>query len=140
VSSVKYELGFISQKTTFFIVTAVKTSNLTSMKLAAVAYWSIGRDRTTGHAHGTVGLYTTWHSLGSGTDAASSKARRLSWVYEQTPQAVGNTIVCVMTKCRLVGYIASGLRQHCRSWYQAPSSPCRWFTFRERVSCSGDTY
>jgi hypothetical protein len=29
VSPVKYELGFISQKTTFFIVTAVKTSNLT---------------------------------------------------------------------------------------------------------------
>jgi hypothetical protein len=29
VSPVKYELGFMSQKTTFFIVTAVKTSNLT---------------------------------------------------------------------------------------------------------------
>jgi hypothetical protein len=29
VSPVKYELVFISQKTTFFIVTAVKTSNLT---------------------------------------------------------------------------------------------------------------
>jgi hypothetical protein len=29
VSPVKYELGFISQKTPFFIVTAVKTSNLT---------------------------------------------------------------------------------------------------------------
>jgi hypothetical protein len=29
VSPVRYELGFISQKTTFFIVTAVKTSNLT---------------------------------------------------------------------------------------------------------------
>jgi hypothetical protein len=29
VSPVKYELCFISQKTTFFIVTAVKTSNLT---------------------------------------------------------------------------------------------------------------
>jgi hypothetical protein len=29
VSPVKYELGFISQKTTFFVVTAVKTSNLT---------------------------------------------------------------------------------------------------------------
>jgi hypothetical protein len=29
VSPVKYELGFISQKTTFFIVTAVETSNLT---------------------------------------------------------------------------------------------------------------
>jgi hypothetical protein len=29
VSPVKYELGFISQKTTFFIVTAVKTSSLT---------------------------------------------------------------------------------------------------------------
>jgi hypothetical protein len=28
VSPVKYELGFISQKTTFFTVTAVKTSNL----------------------------------------------------------------------------------------------------------------
>jgi hypothetical protein len=28
VSPVKYELGFISQKTAFFIVTAVKTSNL----------------------------------------------------------------------------------------------------------------
>jgi hypothetical protein len=26
---VRYELGFISQKTAFFIVTAVKTSNLT---------------------------------------------------------------------------------------------------------------
>jgi hypothetical protein len=29
VFPVRYELGFISQKTTFFIVTAVKTSNLT---------------------------------------------------------------------------------------------------------------
>jgi hypothetical protein len=29
VSSVTYELSFISQKTTFFIITAVKTSNLT---------------------------------------------------------------------------------------------------------------
>jgi hypothetical protein len=29
VSPVKYELGFISQKTTFFIVTTVKTSNFT---------------------------------------------------------------------------------------------------------------
>jgi hypothetical protein len=28
VSPVKYELGFLSQKTTFFIVTAVNTSNL----------------------------------------------------------------------------------------------------------------
>jgi hypothetical protein len=30
VSLVKYELGFISQKTAFFIVNAVKTSNLIS--------------------------------------------------------------------------------------------------------------
>jgi hypothetical protein len=29
VSPVRYELGFISEKTAFFIVTAVKTSNLT---------------------------------------------------------------------------------------------------------------
>jgi hypothetical protein len=29
VSPVKYELGFMSQKTTFFVVTAVNTSNLT---------------------------------------------------------------------------------------------------------------
>jgi hypothetical protein len=29
VSPVRYELGFISQKTAFFIVTAVKTSNFT---------------------------------------------------------------------------------------------------------------
>jgi hypothetical protein len=29
VPPVRYELGFISQKTTFFIVTAVKPSNLT---------------------------------------------------------------------------------------------------------------
>jgi hypothetical protein len=29
VSPVRYELGFISQKAKFFIVTAVKTSNLT---------------------------------------------------------------------------------------------------------------
>jgi hypothetical protein len=28
-SPVKYELGFISQKTAFFIVTAMKSSNLT---------------------------------------------------------------------------------------------------------------
>jgi hypothetical protein len=33
----RYELGFISQKTTFFIVTAVKTSNLyyTEEKMSA---------------------------------------------------------------------------------------------------------
>jgi hypothetical protein len=30
MSPVRYELGFIFQKTTFFIVTAVNTSNLTS--------------------------------------------------------------------------------------------------------------
>jgi hypothetical protein len=29
VSPVRYDMGFISQKTAFFIVTAVKTSNLT---------------------------------------------------------------------------------------------------------------
>jgi hypothetical protein len=29
VSPVKYELGFMSQKTAFFIVTTVRTSNLT---------------------------------------------------------------------------------------------------------------
>jgi hypothetical protein len=29
VSPVRYELGFIAQKTTFFVVIAVKTSNLT---------------------------------------------------------------------------------------------------------------
>jgi hypothetical protein len=34
VSPMRYELGFLSQKTTFFIVTAVKTSNLTLMKLS----------------------------------------------------------------------------------------------------------
>jgi hypothetical protein len=33
VSPVRYELGFISQKTAFFIVTAVKTSNLTRKDL-----------------------------------------------------------------------------------------------------------
>jgi hypothetical protein len=32
VSPVKYELGFYFQKTAFFIVTAVKTSNLTRMR------------------------------------------------------------------------------------------------------------
>jgi hypothetical protein len=35
VSPVKYELGFISQKTSFFRVTAVKTSNGTGLKVAA---------------------------------------------------------------------------------------------------------
>jgi hypothetical protein len=35
VSPVKYDLGFISQKTAFFIVTAVKTSKLTN-------YYSVG--------------------------------------------------------------------------------------------------
>jgi hypothetical protein len=34
VSPVRYELGFISQKTTFFIVTAMKTSNLTIGRMA----------------------------------------------------------------------------------------------------------
>jgi hypothetical protein len=32
VSPVRYELGFISQKTAFIIVSAVKTSNLTRIK------------------------------------------------------------------------------------------------------------
>jgi hypothetical protein len=35
VSPVRYELGFLSQKTAFFIVTAVKTSNLTLDSLFA---------------------------------------------------------------------------------------------------------
>jgi hypothetical protein len=52
---VRYDLGFISQKTELFIVTAVKTSNLTSirivcaqLKLGSVAFrllaviWKIG--------------------------------------------------------------------------------------------------
>jgi hypothetical protein len=38
VSPVKYELGFISQKTTFFIVTAVKTSNNTE----CISNWKAG--------------------------------------------------------------------------------------------------
>jgi hypothetical protein len=33
VSPVRYELGIISQKTTFFIVTAVKTSNPTFLQV-----------------------------------------------------------------------------------------------------------
>jgi hypothetical protein len=37
VSPVRYELGFISQKTTFFIVTAVETSNLTRGRKAEAA-------------------------------------------------------------------------------------------------------
>jgi hypothetical protein len=32
VSPVRYELGFISQKTAFFIVTVMKTSNLTGTR------------------------------------------------------------------------------------------------------------
>jgi hypothetical protein len=39
VSPVKYELGFISQKTAFFIVTAVNTSNLTGLITFHVSYW-----------------------------------------------------------------------------------------------------
>jgi hypothetical protein len=38
VSPVRNELGFISQKTAFFIVTAVKTSNLTSIRHVAKDY------------------------------------------------------------------------------------------------------
>jgi hypothetical protein len=33
VSPVRYELGFISQKTAFFVVTAVETSNLTNKEI-----------------------------------------------------------------------------------------------------------
>jgi hypothetical protein len=39
VSPVKYELGFISQKTTFFIVTAVKTSNLNVALTSRALQW-----------------------------------------------------------------------------------------------------
>jgi hypothetical protein len=38
MSPVKYELGFISQKTAFFIVTAVKTSNLIYLYMLRVYY------------------------------------------------------------------------------------------------------
>jgi hypothetical protein len=34
---VRYELGFLSQKTAFFIVTAVKTSNLTEEYLVWIS-------------------------------------------------------------------------------------------------------
>jgi hypothetical protein len=37
VSSVRYGLGFISQKQAFFIVTAVKTSNLTTLNFLSVS-------------------------------------------------------------------------------------------------------
>jgi hypothetical protein len=36
VSPVKYELGVIPQKTTFFIVTAVNTSNLTLLSVDTI--------------------------------------------------------------------------------------------------------
>jgi hypothetical protein len=42
VSLVKYELGFISQKTAFFIVTAVKTSNLTQFHIRQQLLQSCG--------------------------------------------------------------------------------------------------
>jgi hypothetical protein len=46
VSPVRYELGFISEKTAFFIVTAVKTSSLTSGKevlfLFPALYFKLG--------------------------------------------------------------------------------------------------
>jgi hypothetical protein len=40
VSPVKYELSFISQKTAFLIVTAVKTSNLTKPRYLSTRYES----------------------------------------------------------------------------------------------------
>jgi hypothetical protein len=47
VSPVKYEKGFISQKTTFFIVTAVKTSNLTTiiMLISFMIFRKLTNDR-----------------------------------------------------------------------------------------------
>jgi hypothetical protein len=41
MSLVRYELGFIPQKTTFFIVTAVKTSNLN----ITLTGWAVQRRR-----------------------------------------------------------------------------------------------
>jgi hypothetical protein len=41
VSPVKYELDFISQKTTFFIVTAVKTSDVYCLFINIVHYVNI---------------------------------------------------------------------------------------------------
>jgi hypothetical protein len=43
VSPVRYELGFISQKTTLFIVAAVKTSNLTILIIVSLRAASIVR-------------------------------------------------------------------------------------------------
>jgi hypothetical protein len=38
VSPVKYELGFISQNTTFLIVTAVETSNLINIETTTTKF------------------------------------------------------------------------------------------------------
>jgi hypothetical protein len=48
MSPVRYELGFISQRTTFFIVTAVKTSNLTYIYRFSLYFTGYGGTRTEG--------------------------------------------------------------------------------------------
>jgi hypothetical protein len=55
VSPVRYELGFISQKTAFFIVTAVRPSNLTQKgSVSALALLLIRERLAETHLQGNV--------------------------------------------------------------------------------------
>jgi hypothetical protein len=66
VSPVKYELGFISQKTTFFIVTAEKTSNLTCFPLDFGEFMYLSTCNTSNRyeAVTVVGVVTAEHPVG----------------------------------------------------------------------------
>jgi hypothetical protein len=75
VFPVRYELGFLSQKTTFFIVTAVKTSNLTrsdhsASKPDTSQLVKQKRHREYGRAHAR---YANGESLASSLEAFARK-------------------------------------------------------------------
>jgi hypothetical protein len=61
VSPVKYELGFISQKMTFFIVTAVKTSNLTMTLQLFKCRGGVGAGRMRKQRRATYNI--TWYHI-----------------------------------------------------------------------------
>jgi Amt family ammonium transporter len=93
----------ISQKTTFFIVTAVKTSNLLINSvpvLSCFSYWLVGYALAYGEGNPVLG-YTYWAGIGLPAEKMSH------WFFQFIFAATAATIVsgAVAERCNFVAYI-----------------------------------
>jgi hypothetical protein len=76
---VKYEWGFISQKTALFIVTAVETSDLTQCSMSsseATAFWLVDDFRMSAHPLCRYPERTNGHLLSSSLKQSSDSYSR----------------------------------------------------------------